>query len=238
MHVNILTLFPDMFPGPLRHSILGEALKKSCWQLNTVNIRDHATDRHKTVDDAPFGGGAGMVMKPDILEAALLSVPQPGRMIYLSPRGRVLEQELALELSREAALTLICGRYEGIDQRVLDAHNVEEISIGDYVLMGGEVASMVLLEAVIRLIPGIVGNHDTLCEESFSDCLLEYPHYTRPSKWFDKSGCSWDTPAVLLSGHHAAIHAWRQAQAKDLTKLRRPDLWAKWLLNRQNKNDA
>lgn len=237
MHINILTLFPDMFPGPLGQSILGDALERQLWSLNTVNIRDFSTTKYKTVDDTPFGGGAGMVLKPDILESAITSLPQPGRMIYLSPRGRTLTQAVAQELAAETTLTLLCGRYEGVDQRVLDAYQIEEVSIGDYVLMGGEVAAMVLLESVIRLIPGIVGNHDTLCEESFSDFLIEYPHYTRPSKWFDKSGRIWDIPPVLLSGHHAAIAEWRQAQAKDLTKARRPDLWAKWLLSRQNQND-
>jgi len=237
MHVNILTLFPDMFPGPVGQSILGDALEKGRWSLNTVNIRDYATDKHKTVDDTPFGGGAGMVMKPDVLEAAITALPSPGRIIYMSPRGRPLTQKIAHELAAEPALTLLCGRYEGIDQRVLDAHGVEELSIGDYVLMGGEVAAMVVLEAVLRLIPGFVGNHETLSEESFSNSLLEYSHYTRPAKWFDRAGQIWDTPPVLLSGHHAAIHAWRQAQAEELTRERRPDLWAKYLEDRQNQNE-
>ena len=237
MHVNILTLFPAMFPGPVGQSILGDALAKSRWTLNTVNIRDFANDKHKTVDDTPFGGGAGMVMKPDILDAAITSLPQPGRMIYLSPRGRPLTQAIAHELAAEPALTLLCGRYEGIDQRVLDAHRIEELSIGDYVLMGGEVAAMVVLEAVLRLIPGFIGNSETLHEESFSHSLLEYSHYTRPAKWFDSLGKLWDTPPVLLSGHHAAITVWRQAQAEVLTRERRPDLWAKYLADRQNQNE-
>lgn len=237
MQINILTLFPDMFPGPLGHSIFADGLRKELWTINTVNIRDFATDKHKTVDDAPFGGGAGMVMKPDILEAAVTSLPAPGRKIYLSPRGKTLSQSMAAELAAEPALTLLCGRYEGIDQRALDALEIEEISIGDYVLAGGEVAAMVLMEAVLRLIPGIVGNHETLNEESFSNSLLEYPHYTRPANWFDKTGHSWDTPPVLLSGHHAAIHAWRQEQSVALTKERRPDLWAKYLSKQEKQND-
>lgn len=242
MQVNILTLFPDMFPGPLGQSLLGDALEKGLWQLNTVNIRDYATDKHKTVDDTPFGGGAGMVLKPDIVEAAITALPNPGRIIYMSPRGTPLTQNLAQELAHDLshgnkAMTLLCGRYEGIDQRVLDACQIEEISIGDYVLMGGEVAAMVTLEAVLRLIPGFIGNHETLSEESFSNYLLEYSHYTRPSKWFDKQGVLWDTPPVLLSGHHAAIHAWRQAQAENLTQVKRPDLWVKHLEERQNQND-
>lgn len=229
MQINLLTLFPEMFPGPLGHSIFADGLKKGLWSINAVNIRDFATDKHKTVDDAPFGGGAGMVMKPDILEQAVTSLSNPGRKIYLSPRGRTLTQSMAAELAAEPALTLLCGRYEGVDQRALEACGIEEISIGDYVLAGGEVAAMVLMEAVLRLIPGMVGNHETLFEESFSNSLLEYPHYTRPAKWFDKSGHSWDTPPVLLSGHHAAIHAWRQEESVALTKERRPDLWAKYL---------
>lgn len=237
MHINILTLFPDMFPGPVGQSILGDALDKGLWRLNTVNIRDYATDKHKTVDDTPFGGGAGMVMKPDVLEAAITALPNPGRKIYLSPRGRPLTQRIAHELAAEPALTLLCGRYEGVDQRALEACGVEELSIGDYVLMGGEVAAMVVLEAVLRLIPGVVGNHDTLSEESFSHLLLEYPHYTRPAKWFDKTGRLWDTPPVLLSGHHANVKEWRQTQAEEITRERRPDLWDKYLKNRQNQNE-
>lgn len=233
MKINILTLFPDMFPGPLGYSIFRDSADKGLWSLNAVNIRDFATDRHKTVDDSPFGGGAGMVMKPDIVEAAITSLPQPGRIIYMSPRGRTLTQSIAAELAAEPALTFLCGRYEGIDQRVLEAYGVEELSIGDYVLAGGEVAAMVTMEAILRLLPGVVGNHETLNEESFSDCLLEYSHYTRPAKWFDKTGQIWDTPPVLLSGNHAAIHAWRQEQAENLTQKRRPDLWAKWLEKRQ-----
>jgi tRNA (guanine37-N1)-methyltransferase len=229
MRINLLTLFPEMFPGPLGHSIFADGLKKGLWSLDTVQIRDFATDKHKTVDDTPFGGGAGMVLKPDILEAAITSIPNPGRKIYLSPRGQTLTQALAAELAAEPALTLLCGRYEGVDQRALDAHGFEEISIGDYVLAGGEVAAMVLMEAVLRLIPGMVGNAETLHEESFSNFLLEYPHYTRPAKWFDKTGQSWDTPPVLYSGHHAAIDAWRQEKSEELTRERRPDLWAKYL---------
>jgi tRNA (guanine37-N1)-methyltransferase len=237
MKTTILTLFPEMFPGPLGLSILGDALEKGLWSLDTVNIRDHAADKHKTVDDTPFGGGAGMVMKPDVLEAALLAVPQRGRTIYLSPRGKTLNQKLAEELAAEPALTLICGRYEGIDQRVLDAYEIEEVSIGDYVLLGGEVAAMTLLEAVIRLIPNVLGNKDTLCEESFYNSLLEYSHYTRPAKWFDKSGRSWDTPAVLLSGHHAEIASWRRKSAESLTKSRRPDMWQALEKPGKNQND-
>ena len=177
-----------------------------------------------------------MVMKPDVIEAALTSLPK-GRTIYLSPRGKTLNQAYAHELSKESSLTLLCGRYEGIDARVLEAYDVEEVSIGDYVLAGGEVAAMVLLEAVLRLLPGVLGNADTLSEESFSHSLLEYSHYTRPAKWFDKTGRLWDTPPVLLSGHHAAIHAWRLENAEALTKARRPDLWQAYEKAKENQND-
>lgn len=236
MRVHILTLFPDLYPGPLGISIFDDAAKRGLWSLNVANIRDFATDKHKTVDDTPFGGGAGMVLKPDVLEAALTSLPDRGRTLYLSPRGKPLTQGLAAQLAGESALTLLCGRYEGVDQRVLDAYGVEEVSLGDYVLAGGDVAAMALLEAVIRLLPGVVGNHDTLTEESFSNHLLEYPHYTRPAKWFDKTGQLWDAPPVLLSGHHSAIHAWRLDQSETLTKARRPDLWAAYQAQTKKKN--
>ncbi len=227
MHISILTLFPDLFPGPLGASLTGQALQQNKWQLNAINIRDFATDKHKTVDDTPFGGGAGMVMKPDIIENALFSIPDDkrGKRIYLSPRGTPLTQALATQLAAESALTLLCGRYEGVDQRVLDAHDFTEVSIGDYVLTGGEMAAMVLIDAVLRLLPGVLGNADTHHEESFYNGLLEYPHYTRPANWLDKNGVSHHTPLVLLSGHHAEIRQWRQAEAETLTAKRRPDLW-------------
>ena len=227
-HINILTLFPEMFPGPLGVSITGRALKENIWSYTAINIRDFATDKHKTVDDVPFGGGAGMVMKPDIIEAALLSLPSPGRRIYLSPRGKTLDQKMAQDLSREHALTLLCGRYEGVDQRVLDAHGFEEVSIGDYVLTGGELGAYILMDACIRLLPGAVGNEATPDDESFSDGLLEYPQYTRPASWTDASGATHDVPEVLTSGHHANVKKWRQAQAEALTRARRPDLWEKF----------
>ena len=223
-HVNILTLFPEMFPGPLGHSITGRALKQGLWSFQATNIRDFATDAHKTVDDVPFGGGAGMVMKPDIVEAALLSLPNTGRKIYLSPRGKTLTQDLARELSQEPALTLLCGRYEGVDQRALDVCGFEEVSIGDYVLTGGELGAYILMDACIRLIPGAVGNEATPDEESFSSGLLEYPHYTRPANWTDAQGQTHSVPEVLTSGHHANVAKWRQEQSLELTKQRRPDL--------------
>lgn len=227
--VNIMTLFPDMFPGFLGHSITGRALGENLWSFTATNIRDFATDKHKTVDDVPFGGGAGMVLKPDIIEATLLSIPKPGRKIYMSPRGKTLTQELARELAAEKdGLTILCGRYEGVDQRALDALGFEEISIGDYVLTGGEQAAMILMDAVIRLLPGAVGNAETPHDESFSEGLLEYPHYTRPASWTDHTGQTHDVPAVLTSGHHANVKKWRKTQSEEVTRQNRPDLWAKY----------
>jgi tRNA (guanine37-N1)-methyltransferase len=222
---TILTLFPEMFPGMLGQSLAGKALADRRWQLDTVNIRDFATDRHGTVDDTPFGGGAGMVMRPDIVDAALCSVENPGKVIALSPRGTVFTQAMAIQFLKEPAITMICGRYEGIDQRVTEAHNVEEISIGDYVLSGGEPAAMVILDACVRLIPGVMGNETTEFEESFVDGLLEYPHYTRPALWRDGQGIERPVPEVLLSGHHERIRAWRRQESERVTKERRPDLW-------------
>lgn len=223
-HVNLLTLFPEMFPGPLGQSLSGRALENKIWSLRTVNIRDFATDKHKTVDDTPFGGGAGMVMRADVIEQSLLSLPQTGRKIYMSPRGRVLDQALVQELSHAETLTILCGRYEGVDQRVLDAHEFEEISIGDYVLSGGEPAAMILMDACIRLLPGVMGNDATPDEESFSNGLLEYPHYTRPAEWISHDGRNFTVPEILTSGHHAEVAKWRLKQSEDITSARRPDL--------------
>ena len=217
--VNILTLFPEMFPGSLGQSLSGKALESNIWSFNAVNIRDFAEGAHKSVDDTPYGGGAGMVMRADVIEKALLSIKNPGRKIYLSPRGKPLTQDMVKECSQLDALTLLCGRYEGVDQRVLDAHEFEEVSIGDYVLSGGEPAALILMDACIRLLPGVMGNEDTPNEESFSNGLLEYPHYTRPSEW---NGVK--VPEVLQSGDHAKIKAWREEQSYALTKARRPDL--------------
>lgn len=230
MKFNILTLFPDMFPGMLGQSLAGKALERGDWSFNTINIRDFATDNHKTVDDTPYGGGAGMVMRADVIEAALLSIQKPTRKIYLSPRGKVLNQALAKELSQEKSITLLCGRYEGVDQRVLDAHNFEEISIGDYVLSGGEPAAMILMDACIRLLPGVMGNVDTADNESFgvnTGGLLEYPHYTRPAEWTDAKGITHHVPEVLKNGNHAHIEAWQKEQSQHITAQNRPDLLKK-----------
>ncbi|MBI4184251.1 MAG: tRNA (guanosine(37)-N1)-methyltransferase TrmD [Proteobacteria bacterium] len=224
----VLTLFPEMFPGPLRHSLAGTALEKGLWALETVDIRAFAGDKHRTVDDAPFGGGAGMVMRPDVVDAALRFARGrcggAGPLIYLSPRGRLLTQERVKALAGEREVILLCGRFEGVDQRVLDAHEVEELSVGDYVLSGGEPAAVALIDACVRLLPGVVGRRESLDEESFEEGLLEYPHYTRPNLWQGRA-----VPEVLVSGNHAAIRAWRRKQAEDITRERRADLWARYV---------
>ncbi|MGH6931397.1 MAG: tRNA (guanosine(37)-N1)-methyltransferase TrmD [Dongiaceae bacterium] len=228
--VRVLTLFPEMFPGPLGHSIAGKALSAGIWALESVDIRGYASDKHRTVDDTPFGGGPGMVMRPDVVDAAIAAALDDGRgpVVYLSPRGRLLTQEVVRELAALPALSLLCGRYEGVDERVLEARAVDEISIGDFVLSGGEPAAIALIDAVVRQLPGVVGAPATLEEESFERGLLEYPHYTRPALWRDRA-----VPEVLTSGHHENIKAWRLAQAEAMTRRRRPDLWARYVARRK-----
>ena len=226
---TVLTLFPEMFPGLLGHSLAGKALAKALWQLETIDIRAFATDRHGTVDDTPFGGGAGMVMRPDIVDAAIRAAPASRRLLVMSPRGRVFDQKLAAELSQSEGVTLLCGRYEGIDQRVIEAHDAVEVSVGDYVLSGGETAAMVILDACVRLLPGVMGNEATVDEESFANGLLEYPHYTRPAVWVDAKGTERQVPEILLSGHHAKIQQWRLAEAERITREKRPDLWQQYV---------
>ena len=224
---RVVTAFPAMFPGPLGESLAGRALERGTWSLDVFDLRDFADDPHRTVDDTPFGGGAGMVMRPDVVDRALQAArPAAGRMIYLSPRGRRLDQALVRDLAACPIVALLCGRYEGVDQRVLDANAVEEVSLGDYVLSGGEPAALCLIDAVVRLLPGVAGNRDSLIEESFADGLLEYPHFTRPAVWAGHDGEERRVPDVLLSGHHAKVAAWRRAEAERLTRDRRPDLWA------------
>jgi tRNA (guanine37-N1)-methyltransferase len=218
---SVLTLFPEMFPGPLGHSLAGRALSAGIWSLDAVNIRDFATDRHRSVDDTPFGGGAGMVLRPDVLDAAIDAVADDRPLLCLSPRGRPLVQDEVRALADGPGAVLIAGRYEGIDERVIEARGLREVSIGDYVLSGGELAAMVVLDAVVRLLPGVMGAADSAAEESFAHHLLEYPHYTRPADWQGRA-----VPPVLLSGHHEAVAAWRREQAERLTRARRPDLWA------------
>jgi len=224
---TVLTLYPEMFPGTLGHSLIGKALDQGLWSLNTINIRDHAHDRHRTVDDTPAGGGAGMVLKADVLSRALAASPRMGPVLYMSPRGRPFTQAMAHDLAAAPGATILCGRFEGVDQRVLDAHDVTEVSIGDFVLTGGEIAAQALIDATVRLIPRVLGNTESSADESFSNGLLEYPQYTRPTDW-DGSRI----PDILLSGHHGRIAAWRQAQSEALTKERRPDLWRAYLARR------
>lgn len=222
---RILTLFPELFPGPLGGSLTGRALTEGLWALEPIQIRDFATDRHRSVDDTPAGGGAGMVLRADVTAAALDAADR-GRpreswpVIYLSPRGRRFDQATARRLSACEGVTLLCGRFEGVDERVLEARAVEEISLGDFVLTGGEIAAMALIDAAVRLIPRVLGNADSTVEESFAAGLLEFPHYTRPTDWEGRA-----IPEILLSGHHGRIAAWRRSQSERLTRERRPDLW-------------
>ncbi len=218
---SVLTLFPGVFPGPLGESLAGRALARGDWALSAHDIRDHGIGRHRNVDDTPFGGGAGMVLRPDVLDAALAAIADDRPAIVLTPRGRPLTQAMARALAAGPGVVLLCGRYEGIDQRVIEARGLIEVSIGDYVLSGGEPAALVLLDACVRLLPGVMGAAASAEEESFAAGLLEYPHYTRPADWQGRR-----VPEVLLSGHHAEVAAWRAAEAARLTRERRPDLWA------------
>lgn len=223
---HILTILPEIFPGPLCASLIGRALDQGVWALDVMDIRDFAHDKHRSVDDTPAGGGPGMVMRADVIGPALGAAREKSPdapLIYLSPRGTPLTQIKALELSSGPGVSLLCGRFEGLDQRVLDAHEIEEISIGDYVLAGGEVAACVLIEACVRLLPDVIGDAESLVSESFEQGLLEYPQYTRPREWEGR-----ETPEVLLSGDHKKIAEWRLEQSKKITKERRPDLWELW----------
>ena len=220
-HATILTLFPEMFPGSLGHSLAGRALREGIWALDSLQIRDFATDKHRTVDDTPCGGGAGMVMRPDVVDAACAGAGIGERtLVYLTPRGAPLTQAMVREFAAGPGVVLLCGRYEGVDQRVVEARGMREVSVGDFVLSGGEPAALVLLDACIRLLPGVMGAAASADEESFSAGLLEYPHFTRPVEWQGRA-----VPPVLLSGHHAEITRWRHAEAERLTRERRPDLW-------------
>ncbi len=227
-HVNIMTLFPEMFPGSLGMSLAGKALERGDWSYDIYNPRNYAQDKHKSVDDTPYGGGAGMVLRADILEKSFLDIKNPGKKIYMSPRGKVLNQKMVQEFIKEENITILCGRYEGVDQRFLDAHEFEEISIGDYVLSGGEPAALIVMDSCIRLLDGVMGNEETAKEESHSNGLLEYPHYTRPALWVDANGIKREVPNILREGHHKKIEEWRIHQAEKLTKERRIDLWDKY----------
>ena len=224
---QVFTLYPEFFPGPLSKGLYGKALSKKLWNLNIVNIRDAAEDKHKTVDDTPYGGGSGMLLKPDVLAKSLdQNEIKGGRIIYLSPKGKKFDQNYAQELSDEKSISLICGHFEGVDERVLATRNIEEISIGDYILSGGETAALVVIDSVLRLLPGVLGNQKSASEETFENGLLEYPQYTKPQIWEQKS-----VPDVLLSGDHAKIKDWRLSQSEAITRDRRPDLWHKYKKN-------
>ena len=225
---KVFTLYPEIFPGALSKGLYGKALEEKIWSLNVINIRDSAEDKHKTVDDKPFGGGSGMLLKPDVLAKSIdRNIEAKEKIFYLSPRGKVFNQDLAKDLSKKKKINIICGHFEGVDQRVLDNRKIEEISIGDFILSGGETATYVFLDAILRLIPGVIGNENSKYEESFENGLLEYPQYTKPQIWEEKS-----VPNVLLSGDHAKIKDWRLTQSKAITRDRRPDLWQKY--NKKN----
>ena len=221
---RVFTLYPELFPGPLDSGLYKRALKKKLWSLEIVNIRDYAKDKHKTVDESPFGGGSGMLMKPDViadsLDKKILKKNEP--IIYLSPKGKKFDQKFAKKILKKN-INIICGHFEGIDQRLLETRNIEEVSVGDFVLSGGEIGAMLLIDSVVRLIPGVLGNPKSLIDESFERSLLEYPQYTKPKKWEKK-----DVPDVLLSGDHARIKGWRLSQSEDITRRRRPAVWQKY----------
>lgn len=226
---QVLSIFPEMFPGPLGVSLAGQGLSDGAWSLEALDIRSFATDKHRSVDDAPFGGGPGMVMRPDVIDSAIHAVRETSSdlpLVYLSPRGKTFTQAKAQELASGPGVALLCGRFEGLDQRILDSHEIEEISIGDFVLSGGETAALTLLDACVRLLPGVIGKPESLEQESFEHGLLEYPQYTRPQIWNGHA-----VPEVLISGHHENIRAWRQAQSEEITKQRRPDLWSQYAEN-------
>lgn len=223
---RVLTIFPDMFPGPLGVSLLGTALDRRVWSLDAVDIRSFAEDKHASVDDIPYGGGPGMVMRPDVVGRAIesaMSADPDLPMVYLTPRGARLDQAEVRALADGPGLIALCGRFEGVDQRVMDAYPGREVSLGDFVLSGGELAAMTLLDACVRLLPGVLGASESLDEESFESGLLEYPQYTRPRSWRGL-----DVPDILLSGHHENVRAWRHAQAEEITRQRRPDLWDRY----------
>lgn len=224
LKVKVFTIFPELFPGFLGHSLTGRALDEGIWSLSAVNIRDYSFDKHASVDDTPCGGGAGMVMRADVLGAALKANFNGGRLLNMSPRGKPLTQQMVKELAQEPELSIICSRFEGIDERVLEAYQAEDVSIGDYILTGGEQAAQILLDAVVRLLPNVLGNAESIAHESFEDYLLEYPQYTRPVEWEGRK-----VPDILMSGHHKNIADWRLAKAEEVTQNNRPDLWQKYL---------
>ncbi len=224
---QVFTLYPEVFPGPLSKGLYGKALSSDLWKLKVVNIRDSADDKHKTVDDTPYGGGTGMLLKPDVLAKSLdENRNENERILYLSPKGKKFDQNLAKELANEKSLSIICGHFEGVDERILSTRNIEEVSIGDYVLSGGETAAYVVIDSILRLLPGVLGNENSKLDETFENGLLEYPQYTKPQIWEEKA-----VPDVLLSGDHNKIKHWRLSQSEAITRVRRPDLWEKYKKN-------
>ena len=224
LKAQVFTLYPEVFPGPLAKGLYGKALVNKLWDLSVINIRDSATDKHKTVDDTPYGGGSGMLLKADVLANSLdQNVKKGERIFYLSPKGKKFDYKLAQNLSKEKSISIICGHFEGVDDRVLSTRNIEEVSIGDYVLSGGETAALVVLDSVLRLLPGVLGNDKSSIDETFENGLLEYPQYTKTQIWQEKS-----VPEVLLYGDHSKIKDWRLSQSEAITRVRRPDLWQKY----------
>ena len=230
--VKIFTLYPDLYPGPLNTGIYKKALESKIWDLKVINIRDYAIDKHSSVDDTPFGGGSGMLLRPDVVASALDSNLESNETtIYLSPKGKKFDQRAAREFSKQKKLNLLCGHFEGIDQRLLETRNIQEYSIGDFILSGGETASFVLIDSIIRLLPGVLGNDNSIKEESFENDLLEYPQYTKPKNWEGKT-----PPEELLSGDHGKIKGWRLSQSESITRRQRPDLWKKYLNKKNEKH--
>ena len=224
---QVFTLYPEVFPGPLSKGLYGKALSSDLWKLKVINIRDSADDKHKTVDDTPYGGGTGMLLKPDVLAKSLdENRNENERILYFSPKGKKFDQNLAKELANEKSLSIICGHFEGVDERILSTRNIEEVSIGDYVLSGGESAAYVVIDSILRLLPGVLGNENSKLDETFENGLLEYPQYTKPQIWEEKA-----VPDVLLSGDHNKIKHWRLSQSEAITRDRRPDLWEKYKKN-------
>ncbi len=224
---QVFTLYPEVFPGPLSKGLYGKALSSNLWKLKVVNIRDSADDKHKTVDDTPYGGGTGMLLKADVLAKSLdKNRNKNERILYLSPKGKKFDQNLAKGLAKEKSLSIICGHFEGVDERILSTRNIEEVSIGDYVLSGGETAAYVVIDSILRLLPGVLGNENSKLDETFENDLLEYPQYTKPQIWEEKA-----VPDVLLSGDHNKIKHWRLSQSEAITRVRRPDLWEKYKKN-------